>query len=87
MYLLTFRDSAGRSWVGAALPGPLRAVGFEADPIDPADFQAARISRVIDFKMVVDAVEPTDEELPGPEGPFAARLEGEGETDPMSRTD
>jgi hypothetical protein len=86
MYLLTFRDSAGRSWVGAAIPGPLRPVGFEAEPIEPADFPSAGLVEMIDFKVVVD-FEPADEELPGPEGPSAPCLEGEGETDPMSRTD
>jgi hypothetical protein len=83
--LLTFRDDAGRHWVGTALMGPLRPVGFEADPIAPEDFEEAGMERLIDFKVVVDA--PTDQELREPEGSSAARLEGEGETAPMPRED
>jgi hypothetical protein len=83
--ILSFRDAEGQVWVGAALPGSLRPVGFEADPIAPEDFEEAGMERLIDFKVVVDA--PTDQELREPEGSSAARLEGEGETAPMPRED
>lgn len=85
MFVLSFIDNQGRAWVGAAMPGPLRPVGFEAEPIEPEDFAAAGMERMADFKVVIDA--PSYQELPGPEDPPAARLEGEGETDPMSRPD
>jgi len=85
MFLFTFRDVEGRAWVGAALPGPLRPVGFEAEPIEPEDFPSAGMAQMVDFKAVIDA--PAPEELLRPEDPSATRLEGEGETDSMSRPD